>query len=218
MTDETLKVINEILPSGRIIDFGAGTGRLAIPLTQNGYDVVAIEQSKSMTEVIKRKTSELNLEISIHNASITDYGNGKANLALCLFTVLSYATTENELTEIIHSVGKNLNSNGYFFFDLPNRVFFDANRLIDINTDDFKRVVRLTEQGNENIYIYTENCSGNMNGVEFNYTDNFSIRYWECEFLDKLAKKEGFVQIAKDFSQFNYTGSTYKLYQKNENI
>lgn len=32
LTTETLNVINQILPKGTILDFGAGTGRLSFPL------------------------------------------------------------------------------------------------------------------------------------------------------------------------------------------
>jgi 2-polyprenyl-3-methyl-5-hydroxy-6-metoxy-1,4-benzoquinol methylase len=46
-TKLTLDTIKSILPDGgTIIDFGAGTGRISIPLAKNGYSVTAIEQSK----------------------------------------------------------------------------------------------------------------------------------------------------------------------------
>ena len=45
-TDQTLDVIRQLeAPPARIVDFGAGTGRLAIPLARMGYRVTAVEAS-----------------------------------------------------------------------------------------------------------------------------------------------------------------------------
>ena len=40
LTVETVDQINQILPSGTIIDYGAGTGRLSIPFSKQGYKVI----------------------------------------------------------------------------------------------------------------------------------------------------------------------------------
>ncbi len=40
LTVETLDQINQILSSGTIIDYGAGTGRLSIPLSNQGSKVI----------------------------------------------------------------------------------------------------------------------------------------------------------------------------------
>lgn len=213
LTTETLSTINEILPTGSIIDFGAGTGRLSIPLNKKGYSVVAVEKSSGMAKQLKQKQDDHNIDITIKNCSISEYDNGKADLALALFTVLSYSTTENELSEIINNICRHINPNGHFFFDLPNMVFFNAGRLTNIHTEDFDRVVDLTIN-KDDIYTYKEICSGIFNGQEFKYQDEFSIRYWSQTTLDKLLKDNNFLDTQRVFPQFNSTGSTYKLYRK----
>lgn len=54
---EILRLIDHVknkIKSGQIIDFGAGTGRLTIPLLLNGYSVYAIEiDKKSISELVK---------------------------------------------------------------------------------------------------------------------------------------------------------------------
>jgi 2-polyprenyl-3-methyl-5-hydroxy-6-metoxy-1,4-benzoquinol methylase len=97
LTIETLNAINQILPTGTILDFGAGTGRLSLPLAEQGYKVIAVEKSIGMIDEFKRKLKEQNTEIEINNCSISEYENGKADLAIALFTVLSYSITEDEL-------------------------------------------------------------------------------------------------------------------------
>lgn len=213
-TIETLKVINQILSKGTILDFGAGTGRLSFPLAEQGYKLIAVEKSVGMVNEFKRKLDGQNPEIEIHNCSISEYKNGKADLAIALFTVLSYSITEDELSKNIDNICKHINPNGYFFFDLPNEVFFNAGRLINIDTNTFRRLVELTSNGENDIYTYKEQCSGFFNGQEFSYEDEFKIRYWEISTIDKLLSQKGFNDTLKTFPQFNSTGSNYKLYKR----
>jgi len=214
LTRETLNVINQILLKGTILDFGAGTGRLSFPLTEQGYTVIAVEKSSGMVKEFIRKADEYNLEVKIQNCSISEYLNGKADLAIALFTVLSYSITEDELSKNITNICKHINLNGYFFFDLPNTVFFNAGRLTNIQTNNFRRVVDLTSNSENDIYTYNELCSGIYKGQDFSYEDKFKIRYWTLNTLDKLLSENGFIDTNKSFPQFNSTGSTYKLYQR----
>jgi 2-polyprenyl-3-methyl-5-hydroxy-6-metoxy-1,4-benzoquinol methylase len=214
LTTETLNVINQIIPKGTILDFGAGTGRLSFPLTEQGYSVIAVEKSKGMVEEFKRKANNSNLEVQIHNCSISDYQNGNSNLAIALFTVLSYSITEDELSKNIKNICEHIREKGYFFFDLPNTVFFNAGRLTNIQSANFKRVVELTSNNENDIYTYKEICSGVYNEQEFSYEDEFKIRYWALSTLNNLLNENGFKDSGQTFSQFNSTGSTYKLYQR----
>ncbi|UAM96836.1 class I SAM-dependent methyltransferase [Polaribacter litorisediminis] len=214
LTKETLNVIKQILPKGTILDFGAGTGRLSFPLTEQGYNVIAVEKSIGMVKDFNRKLDRQNSDIKIHNCSISEYKNGKADLAIALFTVLSYSITEDELSKNIENISKHINTNGYFFFDLPNTVFFNAGRLTNIDSNNFRRLVELTSNNENDIYTYREQCSGIFNGQEFSYEDEFLIRYWKVDTLDKLLKQNGFYDTLQSFSHFNSTGSTYKLYKR----
>jgi len=213
-TTETLNVINQILPKGTILDFGAGTGRLSFPLAKQGYNVIAVEKSIGMVEKFKSKFEGENSKIEINNCSILEYKNGKGDLAIALFTVLSYSITDDELSKNIENICKHINQDGYFFFDLPNTVFFKPGRLINIDTKSFRRLVELTSNSESDIYTYKEQSSGIFNGQEFSCEDEFKIRYWEISTLDKLLRENGFCDTLKTFPQFNSTGSTYKLYKR----
>jgi len=167
-----------------------------------------------MVDEFKRKLDGQNLEIEIHNCSISDYENGKADLAIALFTVLSYSITEDELSNNIENICKQINPNGYFFFDLPNTVFFNAGRLTNIDTKTFRRLVELTSNNENDIFTYREQCIDIFNGQKFSYEDEFKIRYWKISTIDKLLRENGFNDTLKSFPQFNSTGSTYKLYKR----
>jgi len=210
-TNKSLNAINQILPKGTILDFGAGTGRLSLPLAEQGYNVIAVEKSIGMVNELKRKLENQNFKIKINHCSISDYENGNSDLAIALFTVLSYSITEDELSKNIENICKHINSGGYFFFDLPHIGLF-ANE--DYNDNNLRRHIEIISNKETDIYTYKEQCSGVFNGQEFNYEDEFKIRYWEISTLDNLLKKNGFNDTLQSFSQFNLMGATYKLYKK----
>ncbi|MCA1791649.1 MAG: methyltransferase domain-containing protein, partial [Thioalkalivibrio sp.] len=50
-TDRTLREVRaRIAPPARVVDFGAGTGRLAVPLARDGFRVTAVDPSPAMLE------------------------------------------------------------------------------------------------------------------------------------------------------------------------
>lgn len=213
-TDTTLAYIRSAMPEGKVLDLGAGTGRLAIPLAKQGYQVIAVEKSNAMVDVFRSKCTEENLDIPIHSSSIADYDNGSADLALALFTVLSYITSEEEMKKSIENIAKHLNTGGYFFFDLPNPVFFSMVHIINKNELGFKRTVSVEPSDHKEMYHYREACSGIMDGENFDYVDDFLIRHWTLSQLDDLLQSFGLKDTGKSFPAFASSGSNYKLYQK----
>jgi SAM-dependent methyltransferase len=214
LTADTLQVIKQILPDGSIIDFGAGTGRLAIPLAEQGYKVVAVEKSAGMVNEFKRKLSRGKAEIEIHNCSISEYDGSNADLAIALFTVLSYSFSEEELTKNLQAICKSVRTGGYFFFDLPSTLFFQVGRIIQKESANLNRIVDIGATEQLDIYTYHERCSGVFDGKEFSYEDEFKIRYWELSAVEQILNENGFIDTKQTFPQFNSTGSTYKLFKK----
>ena len=63
LTSQTLSVVDGLLaPGSSILDVGAGTGRLAIPLSERGYSITAIDASKLMLDVLRSKVSGILLQ------------------------------------------------------------------------------------------------------------------------------------------------------------
>ena len=214
LTAETLNVIKQILPDATIIDFGAGTGRLAIPLAEQGHKVTAVEKSAGMVNEFNRKLSRVDAEIEIHNCSISEYEGGNTDLALALFTVLSYSISEEELTNNLQAICKSVRSGGYLFFDLPSTLFFHGGRIIQKESANLNRVVEIAATEELDIYSYHERCSGVFNDKDFSYEDEFKIRYWKIAFVERILNEKGFIDTTQTFPQFSSTGSTYKLFKK----
>ena len=108
-------------PRARIVDFGAGTGRLAIPLAQTDFRVTAIEASSEMCRVLRAKAAagvegavqepcadcqrrphqneqKRPVEVTVINQSICEpLQDNEFDLGLCVFTVLNYIVKEKDM-------------------------------------------------------------------------------------------------------------------------
>jgi SAM-dependent methyltransferase len=62
ITEETLALIRRVQAApARILDLGAGTGRLAIPLAREGYAITAIDASEGMADVLASRARSYGL-------------------------------------------------------------------------------------------------------------------------------------------------------------
>jgi SAM-dependent methyltransferase len=97
LTDRTLELVCILAkPPAAVVEFGAGTGRLAIPLASVGYRVVAVEPSAAMLGRLAGKPGGDAVRRVV--GRVQDYaGDMRFDLALCVFGVLSYLTTRAQL-------------------------------------------------------------------------------------------------------------------------
>lgn len=215
-TNRTVDTISKLLqPPGKILDLGAGTGRIAIPLLRMGYEVFPVEISTGMFEVLCNNIQQNGLNCNAENDSISGFKyNNKADLAVCVFTVLIYITSEAEMYKSIQNTAKHIKPGGLFFFDIASAAVFHGNK---IRRPSFTRNTQITPDDtaeNPNLYIYKENCSGVFNNEPFDYTDEFPLRLWSHAEMYKILTDCGFEDTKKSFPEFNGTGSEYKLFRK----
>jgi 2-polyprenyl-3-methyl-5-hydroxy-6-metoxy-1,4-benzoquinol methylase len=213
LTQNNLSKIKNIAPKGKILDFGAGTGRLSIPLAQANYEVTAVDCSSEMLKELKRKAFELNLNIETHQ-SLMKVTTNDFDLAISVFTVLAYIKNKNELFEIFSNIFQLLKPSGFFMFDLIDRTpyynNFNNNNGVNHNrNDDF---VTITFQDNDSsLGFYTENVSGTLPGGEaFNYSESFTIKFWTIDEVREIFNQIGFREI----EQFCFAGANYFILDK----
>jgi len=205
LTDQTLNTINGFGDNLRIIDFGAGTGRLSIPLSRN-HRVTAVEPSESMLQQLKLKDSSKKTT-PVHAAMHEYRGNADNDLALAVFTVISYILTEEQLIASFKIVAQSLKPNGQLLLDVPKIILFRDNFC---ETPTLRRDIKFKELGN-NLYEYTESTRIR----ESSYTDSFKLRFWSTAEL-KTALKSAGLEIADDLSDnFPIAGAHYWLCCKN---
>lgn len=205
----TLELIKKHLPNGsKIIEFGAGSGRLSVPLSQEGYSVVAVDPSPSMLKCLRKKVKNKNLpNIRTINKKIEDFSTFKLKFdaALALFNVISYILDKESLIKSFHNVKNSIRENGIFILDVPKRNLFRS-RITTKN--DFYRKVDIVKTKNDDLYTYSEKIiiDGNKRKVR-----PFMIRYWRPCFVKKILKDMGFILIEEQL----ILSSKYFVFVKN---
>ena len=211
LTDLTIHTIKEHLPIGSsIVDFGAGTGRLSIPLAKEGYKVTAVEPSKAMIEQLLQKKKDLPIETV--TAKMEDVHTVKEqDMALCVFTVILYLLDEKALKKSIESVSASLRSGGLLLIDIPTRDLFD-----DFHYQDATMERTVTIQPIDDVvYSYHERLTvTDASNEKKEYIDSFRIRYWTLQEVSDVLESSGF-ELYEDLSDvFSGSGSRYYLLRK----
>lgn len=213
LTDATVELISSrIQPPSRIVDFGAGTGRLAIPLSQLGYDVTAVEPCMEMLNQLKGKDSQNSIKRAC--STMEDFKTEERfDVALCVFTVILYLLDEESLKKALSAAYGILKPDGRLLIDIPTRTIFQNYS----SKDDLieRRVSVIAEK--DNIYRYREELKvKESSGDESEYSDEFSIRYWPYEYVYNTLAVTGFILEADLTEQFSGTGSRYLIMKKAE--
>lgn len=213
LNEAHLQLIESLLPSGRsILDIGAGTGRLSIPLAEKNYRVTAIERSPAMAEVLQNKLQKKTEDLHIVTADMATFHATASHLAIAVFTVLTYTTDAEQMRDNLKNIAAHLLPGGYFLFDLPGTHFFDEEVLIDMKTKALKRKVRLQKLGND-LFLYRDEGSGTYMKQSFSYNDAFNIRYWRIEELEEILQEFKLARVDIDLNHLNFSGAHYYLFQ-----
>jgi 2-polyprenyl-3-methyl-5-hydroxy-6-metoxy-1,4-benzoquinol methylase len=211
LTDATIEIISNVVnPPARIVDFGAGTGRLSIPLVSMGYEVLAVEPCKEMLEQLTCKPNTS--PVKLFNGSMQNFKTETPfDMAICVFTVLLYFLDKESLIKSIQAAFNSLVPGGLLLIDVPSKMIFqDYNK----STQNMDRFVSISKIDKEDIYEYAEYININYNGKAEIYTDTFNIKYWDTEKVMKLLLENGFL-LEKDLSyEFAGAGSNYFLMKK----
>lgn len=65
---ELVEAVAALAPGQRILDLGAGTGHIALPLAARGFDVVALEPASAMLTVLTRSAQARGLTLELLHA------------------------------------------------------------------------------------------------------------------------------------------------------
>lgn len=207
LTDTTVDVIRDLLPAGAaIIEFGAGTGRMALPLAEAGYRVTAVEPSEPMLAQLRQ--SDTSADIECIQSTLQDYsGDARHDLALCVFTVVIYLLTAEDLHAAMHSVRRSLKPGGLLLIDVPSRELFHNRR---VRKRRLQRTVAMKSLGGD-LFAYTEKVVLGEALGGGSYVDRFTVRCWSREQVLQAAAEAG-LQLQQELSpQLGDSGSDYLL-------
>ncbi len=109
--------------AGRIVDLGAGTGRLLIPFARRGYPCLAVDLSPYMLQVVGRKATADNLSIDRLCANLAQLGclaDRCAPYAICMFSTLGMIHGAAARLAVVRHAWRLLEPGGQFVVHVHN--------------------------------------------------------------------------------------------------
>ena len=212
LTKTSLKIIQEKTKLGaEILDIGAGTGRLSIPLMHYGYTVYAVDASEKMLDVLKRKDVEQVIQ-TIHCPAQKLDMNQNFDVVLCVFSVFCYLIRQQDLRAAIQSIARHTSNKGYALIDVPFSSSFSG---LNYESETLSRQVEVKCADPERrIFEYSENVKITDNERPFIYEDNFQIRCWDVKVILAEFKNAG-MSVREDISErFEGAGAHYFILDK----
>jgi SAM-dependent methyltransferase len=117
-------------PGAHVLELGAGSGRVTIPLARDGFRVTALDQSPAMLARLRARVAALPAavaaRITVVDGDLRAFElRGRFPLAIAAFNVLEHLYTRSELAACLGCVRAHLAPAGAFAFDvqLPDLVW-----------------------------------------------------------------------------------------------
>lgn len=216
LTKATLELIQSQLgePPKKIIDFGAGTGRLAVPLAEQGHRITAVEPCQAMLDQLAKKDVDHRVE-PICQPMADFLGNECFDGALAVFGVMIYLLTEDALKASLSAAHHALRPGGILILDVTQRIAFEGYQSIK-ETLTRKATIQ-AEDPSGDLYRYVEEISvAGLDGEIKAYRDEFRIRYWAPQVIFDTASEVGFAERIDLREQIRGSGSDYYAFIKPE--
>ncbi len=103
--------------SGRALELGIGTGRIAVPLAQRGVPVHGIELSNAMAAKLRAKPRGEDIGVTIGDFATTRI-EGVFALTYLVFNTIMNLTTQEAQVECFRNVSRHLEAGGCFVIEV----------------------------------------------------------------------------------------------------
>jgi ubiquinone/menaquinone biosynthesis C-methylase UbiE len=108
---------------GRLVDLGTGAGRHALRFAARGFDVVAIDLSRSMLETVERKAAELDVSLLCLQANLCRLGcleDATFDYAISMFSTLGMIRGRRARRKAVSEASRVLRTGGRFALHVHN--------------------------------------------------------------------------------------------------
>ena len=115
--DTAVDFLAELAGSGRALELGIGTGRVAVPLAQRGVPVSGIDMSKAMVARLHAKPDGTDIPVTIGDFA-TARVDGTFSVAYLVFNTISNLTTQAAQVACFRNVAAHLAPGGCFVIEV----------------------------------------------------------------------------------------------------
>jgi SAM-dependent methyltransferase len=117
VVDPAVNLLADLAGTGAALEFGIGTGRIALPLSQRGVRVHGIELSPAMVAQLRTKPGSDDIGVTIGDFATTQVGDA-FRLAYLVRNTITNLTTQDEQVECFRNVAAHLEPGGCFVIEV----------------------------------------------------------------------------------------------------
>lgn len=113
--------------AGRVLELGAGSGRVTLPMASTGASVVAVDLSSAMLSRLRSRLEDCSLPIEVVHGDFTELTlDRRFPLVVMAFNTIHHIHTSEEILKVFAVVKAHLEPGGRFALDLlvPDPEFF----------------------------------------------------------------------------------------------
>ena len=117
VVDPAVDLLAELAGSGRALELGIGTGRIALPLAQRGVSVHGIDLSNAMAARLRAKPGGEDIGVTIGDFATTTV-DGTFSVAYLVFNTILNLTTQAAQVACFRNVATHLEPGGCFVIEV----------------------------------------------------------------------------------------------------
>lgn len=127
-------VLERLATDGTALEFGIGTGRVALPLARRGVRVSGIDASDAMVARMRAKPGGGEIDVTVEDFATTCVG-GRFSLVYAVFNTIFHLTTQDEQVAAFENAAAQINAGGHFVVEA------DVPRLQGLPPDETVKLV-----------------------------------------------------------------------------
>jgi SAM-dependent methyltransferase len=116
VVEPAVELLAELAGHGSALEFGIGTGRIALPLAERGVPVRGIDASEAMVSRLRAKPGGDAIDVTIGDFATTRV-DGQFSLAYLVFNTIFNLVTQDEQVSCFENAARHLESGGAFVIE-----------------------------------------------------------------------------------------------------
>ncbi|MET7476530.1 class I SAM-dependent methyltransferase [Streptomyces sp. NPDC005648] len=115
--DPAVDLLAELAGDGRALEFGVGTGRIALPLARRGIPVHGVDLSRAMVARLRAKPGGEDVGVTIGDFATAE-AEGEFSVAYLVFNTIMNLTTQDAQVECFRNAARHLRPGGRFVVEV----------------------------------------------------------------------------------------------------
>jgi SAM-dependent methyltransferase len=192
--DAIIDVLAELAGDGRALEFGVGTGRIALPLARRGVEVYGIDMSKAMVARMRDKPGGTAIGVTIGDFADAR-APGEFTLTYLVFNTINNLTTQDEQIACFVNAANHLKPGGFFVIEVgvpALRLLPPGQRAVPFDVGDASWAYDLYDCATQSMSSnYVDDVDGHarLRSIPFRYV-------WPSE-LDLMARMAGLALVER---------------------